>query len=81
MNIDINLENCDQEYRVALFLSAGAKNREWGVDNYCELVTILHSLCRMDLVLLGADANTEAYGIEMEVSNPIYTARTLFTRM
>lgn len=25
MNIDINLENCDQEYRVALFLSAGAK--------------------------------------------------------
>lgn len=27
MNIDINLENCDQEYRVALFLSAGAKSR------------------------------------------------------
>lgn len=63
---DIDQENCVHEYRVAIFLSAGSKNREWGVDNYCELVTLLHSLCRMDFVLLGAGANTEAYGIELE---------------
>ena len=63
---DIDQENCVHEYRVALFLSAGSQNREWGVDNYYELVTLLHSLCRMDFVLLGAGANTEAYGIELE---------------
>jgi len=63
---DIDQENCVREYRVALFLSAGSQNREWGVDNYCELVTMLHSLCRMDFVLLGAGANTEVYGIELE---------------
>ena len=53
-------------YRIALFLSAGAKNREWGVDNYSNLLIKLNTIYKIEVILLGAGDNTENYGIELE---------------
>ena len=55
-----------EAYRIALFLSAGAKNREWGVDNYSELLIKLNTIYKIEVILLGAGDNTENYGIELE---------------
>ena len=53
-------------YRIALFLSAGAKNCEWGVNNYSELLIKLNAIYKIEVILLGAGDNTENYGIELE---------------
>lgn len=53
-------------YRIALFLSAGAKNHEWGVDNYSKLLIKLNTIYKIEVILLGAGDNTENYGIELE---------------
>ena len=49
-----------------MFLSAGAKNHEWGVDNYSKLLIKLNTIYKIEVILLGAGDNTENYGIELE---------------
>lgn len=64
---------CDRKCRIAMFLSAGARNREWGIDNYGELLTMLNAKFHIEVILLGAGENTSLYGkiLESKLTFPV----------
>lgn len=47
---------------IALFLSAGSKQKEWGVGNYAAVLKRLRGRYPLHVVLLGDRKNTEQYG-------------------
>ena len=48
--------------KIAIFLSAGRKNKEWDVHNFIAVANRLAKLKKLEFILLGGGENTEKYG-------------------
>ena len=54
--------NSEECFRLAVVLSAGAKRKEWDINNFIELIQKIRSKKNVEIILWGGDYNTYKLG-------------------
>lgn len=52
----------DDKLKLVLFLSTSAPYKDWAVENYAQVVKLLQEKCDVQIILLGAQRDTEIKG-------------------